>query len=604
VRRVVRPAHLLLIMNKLKEILGQIAVQGDRLTDFKPNPGGQVHFCDAIRRGKKEIIFAAANDTGKTYLGLIMDAMWVVPEKDINGHNTGFTVNPYRKIQIPPEGIHGWISSESDKVQQQTIQPVFDLIFDKHIKKAKKEGGSYQWVETEAGRIDFMWQEMGARKYEGQKLHFAHLDEPHKKAIYRATQARMYKFGGTMWNTLTPVIDPESQSTMRDLMWMRDEIVVPYEKDPDSLPLVEIVYADLEENPYHDSAEIRQRNAGMSQQEKMAREKGRFVLITQGARFDVDMIDYVKSYIIMNPEQCTPQYGVLEYDPHENSDTWKVHFTETMATFSDKPESEDQWIIKIWQHPIMEQLGHSPGYCIGVDAAGNKRGDYTSVYVKRKDTRELVASLHGYIDEIELACQLWLLGHYYSDPDGLPAVVCIESTANNPGTTTLQYLITGISTKMIAFPPYEWKKIYHMPSMADLRNGVHLPADKPGFYTSAASREFLITDMRMSIVESNRALREDGIVLIKDQAFWDEADKFIQDKNGKYQAASGANDDRLFSSALADEAIKQGVYSSTILQINTNNPNKPDIFEVRNGLIHLNLEAIHHRPEEKRRKWI
>lgn len=583
---------------QINDVLQKLAISGDRLTNFRPNPGGQERFCEAIKRNKKEIILAGGNNTGKTYIGAVATAWWTVPEKDIHGNRTGYSICPYRRIKIPPEGIYAWISTASDKKQQTTVQPVLDLFFDKYIKKAKMEGGSYIWIETESGRIDFMTQEMGSKKYAGDKLHMIWLDEPHARGIYRESQARLYKYDGTLINTLTPVVDEDNPITTKDLVWMRDEIITPYENDPKSRPLVDVIYVGVEENPFNDVDQIRQRNAGMSEQERLARETGKFVLSLKGMKFDRDMIETLKNYIVTHPESCTPQYGRLEYDPEETEKENQIVFWESdNPDFPEKPAPEDGWIIKIWEHPIKNQLGIQPDYYIGGDASGGKKGDYTCVYVKRSDTHDIVASLHGYIDEIELARQVWLLGYYYSDMNDLPALACIESTT--AGKTTLQYLMTGITSNIITIPPYEWERIYHQPKMEDLRNGIYIPSEQVGFYTSAITREFLITNMRMAIAEAYKILVEQRRVIIKDKGFFAEAETFIQNRNGKYEASQGMTDDRLFASALCDMAMKQGVFRQQRL-LTEEEPDDAH-FYVQDGKIYINSTEP---KKERQRAWV
>lgn len=588
--------------NQLKDILGKIAVSGDRLTDFKPNPGGQVKFCKAIEKGKKEIILAGGNDTGKTYLGTIATAWWTVPEKDIRGSNTGYAICPHRRIKIPPEGIFTWISTASDKKQQTTVQPVLDLVLGSYIKKSKMEGGSYIWIETEIGRIDFMTQEMGVKKYAGDKLHLVWLDEPHSRGIYRESQARLYKYNGTHINTLTPIVDEDTPTTLKDIMWMKDKIITPYESDPSSLPMVEVVYVGIDENPFHDASQIRERNLGMSEQERVAREYGRFILTLKGMKFDRDMLETIRGYILLRPEICTPQYGRLEYDPQENRKENQIQFWDNgmREGFPERPEPEDGWIIKIWEHPIKNQLGIQPDYYMGGDVSGNKKGDYSCIYVKRGDTHATVACLHGYIDELELARQVWLLGYYYSDRDDLPALVCIEGGSNNPGGVVLQNLITGFKSNFIEIMPYEWTRIYHRPTISDLKNGMHIPSDEAGYYTSSGSRDFLVGNMASYIAEAYKKLDLEKYLIMKDIGFYDEAMNFIQNKDGKYTAASGMNDDRLFASALCDMAIKQGLFRQ---QYELPVPEEQDDskFSVRDGVIYIN----NIKPKkEKQRAWI
>jgi hypothetical protein len=533
----------------LSEAIKKIEISGDILSEFRPLDGGQKRFCEYSIPNFNEVIALGGNNAGKSFLGLVMCAFWVIPEETLEG-KTGYAINPYRRVRIPPEGVLGWCSSFSDKVQQSNIQPIFDKIMGKYIIHAKKEGGSYHFVDFPGGRIEFRSQEMGVEKYRGTKLHFAMLDEPHKQGIYREVQMRLTKHKGVMWSTLTPIIDSDSPLSIRDVIWMRDKIVLPWENDPKSRPSVDVCYLDIKDNQYFDHASARERMAGMSVEEIMAREEGRFILYISGAAFNQDMISTLKDYLTLHPEVSTPQYGHLEYDPYEKDEALKV-------LFPDKPEYEDGFIIKIWEAPIKATAGIKPKYYMGVDAAGGKssRGDASVIYVKRSDTHAIVAGLHGYLDEVELAEQVWLLGHYYGDVELNPATVCVETVSY--GRTTLQYLQTGLDTKYVSFPPYAYQSIYFEPTIESLRSGIYMPSESPGWYTSAYKRPYLVTAMRLSISEAYRSFKDDGYITIPDKAFFEEAEKFIRDKSGVYRAAQGEADDRLFASALADMAIKQ-----------------------------------------------
>ena len=585
----------------LAESIRKIEISGDVLSEFKPLPGGQTRFCEYSIAKYNEIVALGGNNAGKTFLGIIACAWWVIPEETIEG-KTGFTINPYRRIRIPPEGTLGWISSWSDKVQQSTIQPVLDKVLGKYIKSAKKEGGAYHWIDFAGGRIEFRWQMMGVEPYKGTKLHFAMLDEPHKQAIYRECQMRLNKFKGVMWTTMTPVIDSESPLSIRDVIWLRDKVVLPWHNDPLSRPSVDVCYLDIKDNQYFDHESARERMAGMSNDEIAARESGLFILYVSGAAFNQDMIKTLKDYLTLHPEVSIPQYGHLEYDPYEKDEDLKVHFEEDKEVFPDKPEYEDGFIVKIWEHPIKATAGIKPKYYMGGDAAGGKssRGDASVAYVKRSDTHAIVAGLHGYLDEVEFAQQLWLLGHYYCDIELSPATICVETVSY--GRTTLQYLQTGLDTKYVSFPPYAYQSIYFEPTIESLRSGIYIPSESPGWYTSAYKRPYLVTAMRLSISEAYRAY-QDGYITIPDKAFFEEAEKFIRDKSGVYRAAQGEADDRLFASALADMAIKQAYNIDPRFE----KENLEDIKEhyyVENGIIRINSKAFGKKREQpKNARW-
>ncbi len=574
-------------VNQLAETVNRLKIAGDLVTDFEPLPK-QYPFFDAMAK-YKEIIFSAGNDCGKTYIGLMADAYWTIPEMDINNQPTGYAlIRRFGKhVRIPPDGIRGWISCWSEKVQQGEIQHLVDKIFGPYIVNRKKQGGVDLYIETKGGRIDFRWQQMGVESYQSDKLHFAHLDEPHSPSIYKETANRLNKWGGSMWNTITPARGKteDNPTIIRNLMWLRENKVIPWQKNPKTRPLLTVMHMSIKDNPYHNWQEIEERNAGMDDMERAAREEGLFIMYDERAAFNTDMITKLKDYLIENPNSYIPYYGTLEYDPTETNLDFKVKFESTVADYPDKPDFADKFIVKIWEHPIKIAMDYRPTYFIGVDAAeGKKGGDYTAIYVKRGDTGAIVASLHGYLDEVELAKQIWMLGYYYCDMDFSPALVAIETLKE--GKVAMQLLLTGVDSLYgMNFPPYDWNKLYREPTMDDLKAGIHIPSEELGYHTGAGKREFLIKEMRLSLFNAYRHLEDAKVVLIPDIAWLEEAENFIRDKTGKYGAAVGWNDDRLFASALCDMALKQGMYTLLSEPAYVSD----SIFSVKDGEIYINI---------------
>jgi len=200
-------------------------------------------------------------------------------------------------------------------------------------------------------------------------------------------------------------------------------------------------------------------------------------------------------------------------------------------------------------------------YAIGADPAEGKRGkDYTAAYVQRCDTGRIVASLHGYIDEVELARQLWLAGYFYSTRTGFiddeimgrkPAKLGVEANRQ----TTITILQIGNPDEGI--PKYEKDCIYRMPNPNDLALGKVTPGDKYGWYTSNASRPHLVTSARLSLSDACSAIDNGGDIGIVDSSWVYEGMHFILDQTGKFQAASGFYDDRIIAKAICDKVTEQ-----------------------------------------------
>lgn len=527
-----------------------------------PNAGGQ----DAFFHSKKhQIIQAGGNKSGKTWSSVMKAALRSLPEKDIKGKNTGWLIDPFVRLRLPSSRtISGWISTYSQPVQQETIQPVIDDIFGPYITNKYTEKGAHHWLETEHARVNFKWQKAEVASYTGANLDWAMLDEPHDRKIYYEVVSRFAKTKGYMWMALTPVIDakdPDLARKMRYIRWMKDELIDPFELDPSKVPEVDVIYVDIGENPHVDAEFAMRMWASMSAEERLIRKTGRFLEFLGSSAFDHDQLLKLEAYLRETPKVSQPRFGHLEYDDGETDDDWKIYFVETAPHFSDEPTAG--WMWKIWEEPVDPQLGVGPTYSIGADPAEGKRGrDYTSVYIERNDTGRIVAALHGYIDEIELARQLWLAGHYYCERTGYvddavmgrrPAKLAVESVSI--GKTTLAYLMTGHDE--IGIGKYGLENLYRMPNRQQLSHGRPTPGTEVGWYTSSYTRPHLLTAMRMKLANTCVAIDNKEPCLIPDMGWVKEAKTFILNSAGKYEAASGFYDDKLFGASICDKVVEQ-----------------------------------------------
>ena len=394
------------------------------------------------------------------------------------------------------------------------------------------------------------------------------LDEPHDRQRYYEIVSRFAMTKGYMWMALTPVIDakdPDIARKMRYIRWLKEELIDAFDRDPSEVPQVDVIYVDTEENPHVDDIQfVMDMWASLSEEERLIRKTGRFFDFIGECAFSAEDLTMLESYLQTHPEVSQPQYGYLEYDETETDD-WKIVFSRAdRPTFPDEPDAG--WIWKVWDEPIDPQMGVAPSYSIGVDAAEGKRGkDYTSVYIERNDTGKVVAALHGYIDEIALARELWLAGHYYCTRTGYvddevmgrkPAKLAIETVSI--GKTTLAYLTTGHDE--LGIGKYGSENLYRMPDKSQLASGRPVPGRDVGWYTSSASRHHLVTAMRQKLANSCAAIRSNKEVLMPDIGWVREAGKFIlafTNSSARYEAAPGFYDDRLFSAAICDKVVEQ-----------------------------------------------
>jgi hypothetical protein len=588
------------------------------LSAFEPHTGGQEQFFHSI---KHQIVLGGGNKSGKTYCEVVKAAMRSLPEKDIHGKNTGYLLDPYVRLKLPyRQKIFGWFSTYSQPVQTETIQPVVDNIFDKtYLKNKYTEKGCHHWIETEIAHISFKWQKAEVHSYTGADLDWLSMDEPHDRAIYYEGISRLVKKRGYAWIGLTAVIDakdPDYARKMRYISWMKKELIDPFHYESENVPELDVIYVDIEENP-HVQADFAMRMwASLSEEERTIRKTGRFQEFIGQTAFDSAHISKLQNYLRSTPKISEPEYGLMYYDDTETDNRWKVTFTETVPTFPEHPDTG--WIWKIWEHPILEQLSVFPGYAIAADPAGGKRGnDYTAVYVMRVDTGRIVAALHGYIDEIELAKQLWLAGYYYgsigsfvddSDIEILPARVAVEIVGI--GRTCISYLLNGHPDfDLQKYPPTQ---LYRQPNKRALDSGLVVLGDDYGWYTSNQSRPHLVTAMRQWLAMSCDAIDainsgKPGEVLIPDKGWIKEARTFIMNNSGKFEAVATCYDDRLFAASICSKVVEQARRMNRTWQKSQIEEIPKELWYHKDGIIVFNPMAARQQKqqdlEQKRRLY-
>jgi phage terminase large subunit-like protein len=543
--------------HELEQLLS-VVDESTLLQSFTPNPGGQYEFFQDTDH--HEIIFAGGNGSGKSFCGMVNGAWHTVGEEDTEGNLTGKTIHPYKDLRIPTTGVEGWMSSYSQDVQRDNLEPIFHRIMDPYVL------GSPEYKDGIMQRVMFKgidsrypswwnckWITQGVNAYKGAKKNWVWMDEPHPRAIYNEAKQRLTRSGGYMWTTLTPIVDSETPLLARDVLWMHKDLVEPWERNPADLPQLCIYYVDMDENERHLDIEfIHDMMKGMPELEQKIRKSGLFLVFTGKTPFNRQMVLDIRNYLLDHITEATPEYGDLVYDNAE-PDGSKVKFinNEEMDYFPEHPEGT--WSVKIWERPVpTKELQVSPGYLISCDVAEGKiGGDYINAYVFRRDTRRVVAGLHGHLTEDVLAKQLWLLGHYYHDGgrQHKPATLAIEVKPGSFGSTCMTYLIRGY--KEFNIPKYPLGKIFHRPTVPDLKRGVRTMS-APGWDTNVATRPYVIAGMRRGLVGAFETIQKNQICSLPDLGCVNEALGFVQNKNGKFE---GHPDDRIISFGIGHQVM-------------------------------------------------
>lgn len=561
---------------------------------FEPNAGGQER---AVRSTAHELLILGGNSAGKTFLGMNLVGYHILPERDKYGNPTGKTMHPYLDLPIPEGGVEGWISSYNSDVQRDNLQRVFNRVLKPYTTNIHAESGVYHYAEFDYGWINFKWQTQGVEAYAGPKKHFIYMDEPHKRAIYNEAKMRLLRSEGYMWLCATPIASSDTPLHAQDVMWMKDDLVDPWLRNRERYPMREVVYINVAENYQYVKEEfVDNMLAGMSISEQHVRRTGMFVVLLGTNCFNPELLNILKGYLLDHEDESQPDYGYLSYDETEAGD-WRVTFRRRhdIEDFPAKPEGA--FIYKIWEHPVPDAGPQfRPEYLISADVAeGVPGGDYTNAYVFRLDTRRVVASLHGHLDELTLAKELWLLGNYYCKgrPYYEPALLAIE--VRGPGRQTMTYLINGYPSMGVS--RYPSHRLYYRPEPSELKRGYAVVSDKPGWDTNSGTRGDVITAMRRALVAAYRAVLSGLRCPIPDMQVLDEASDFLLSKRGRYEAMAGvSNDDRLFSLGIGH--IAMDFFQHLEAGVEESKPEIPDEatwYLDERGVLHFNEPGVWRR---------
>jgi len=254
------------------------------------------------------------------------------------------------------------------------------------------------------------------------------------------------------------------------------------------------VQASWDDNPYLSEEEKRRLEATMTDDEREARQYGRF-LVPGRPVFNVKAL---RQYY----DEVSPGIrGNLEWDGK------KVKFVE-----------DPKGYLEVWSFPDDAE------YVIGADVAeGLEHGDFDAGWVLRRDTLEHVALWHGHLDPDLFGDELRKLGLWYHE-----ALLGVES--NNHGLTTITHL------RNKGYPNLYRQTLF----------GTETDKEKArlGWLTNQATKPLMIGNLA-------RVIRE-RILKSKCRRFVEEALSFVRDEKGRMGAREKAWDDVVMSAAIAE----------------------------------------------------
>ncbi len=207
---------------------------------------------------KKTRLYIGGNRSGKTTAGIVEDIWWLnnkhpyikTPDRPVAGRIisvdflNGVTkiIIPQLKQWVPPSELRGgsWYSA-----------------YDTQDRVLNFENGSF---------VELMSYDQDLDKFAGTSRDFIHYDEEPPEDIRIENLARLIDRKGKEWFTLTPV---------EGMLWIFDQI---YEPGSTGLnPKIEVVEADMAENPHLDQDEVEEFLSKLSDEERDIRGHGKFV---------------------------------------------------------------------------------------------------------------------------------------------------------------------------------------------------------------------------------------------------------------------------------------------------------------------------------------
>lgn len=223
-----------------------------------------------------------------------------------------------------------------------------------------------------------------------------------------------------------------------------------------------------------------------------------------------------------------PIVGVFDIDLRNR----KLANRMTTETWDGDPENR----LFVWEWPPRRDCQ----YVVGVDVSYGVGKDRYCIFVNRVGNRhfpdEQVAEISGFLPPMDVSIPAWIVGHMYTDRDGIPAKMAIEVNPGSPGQ------MTQIEMQRMGYPNfYIWKKLNHL-------DGGY--TKEIGWHTTPATRA---------------PLTKNGVEYINKNLWHINSPFFIQEmktfvdygptKAGRYmehfEHAPGQTDDRLFAGFIA-----------------------------------------------------
>lgn len=216
---------------------------------YEPHPK-QLEFHTAVTKGRG--IFGG-NQSGKTYAGVMEDAM----------HATLDYPDWYpESMRFKHPTIGRILVKDFPKSVGEVLEPALvRSIHPRYVSRSIRNSQGYlsKVILKNGSRFDIVTHEMDVQSLEGWQGDWLHMDEPAPRSHFIASLRGLIRRKGRWWLSCTPLTEP----------WMYDEIY--------TNPAHHCVNIDIRDNPYLSEEEIVVFLDSLTEDEKEAREHGRFM---------------------------------------------------------------------------------------------------------------------------------------------------------------------------------------------------------------------------------------------------------------------------------------------------------------------------------------
>ncbi len=216
----------------------------------------QVEFHSAVEKGR---LYIGGNRSGKTVGGVVENVFRMRGQ------------HPYQAVPPPPtkgrivtvsylEGIQLIIIPELAKwiPPSDLINGSWEDSYNKQLRTLTLSNGS---------TCELMSYDQSVEKFAGTSRHWTHFDEEPPKAIFNECRMRLVDTGGCWYITMTPV---------NGMTWVYDDVYLVGLAPGGN---IRVVVIDSAENPYISTSELELVIADLDENEKKARQGGKFVQI-------------------------------------------------------------------------------------------------------------------------------------------------------------------------------------------------------------------------------------------------------------------------------------------------------------------------------------